>query len=203
MRSVSSPNHSPRTSPVRAVVVHYTGAGSFEGSVRWLCDPASKASAHFAISRDGEIVQLVPLDRRAWHAGLSEIVIDGKTISNVNDCSIGIELANHGLVYNGDDGKFWYSLGSDMYPYRGNQPEFGTLRWAGGHEIEGWFEPYPDPQIKALVSLLDELRREGYPTENLIGHEEIALPIGRKLDPGPLFPWHLFSRAIERRTQGR
>jgi N-acetyl-anhydromuramyl-L-alanine amidase AmpD len=82
---------------------------------------------------------------------------------------------------------------------------FGTLRWDTGHEVEGWWEPYDDRQIGALVELLELLRNQGYSqaVADLVGHEEIAMPIGRKLDPGPLFRWDLFDRALPRRTAGR
>lgn len=47
-----------------------------------------KVSAHALIRRDGELVQYVPLDKRAWHAGVSEFAGQEKC----NDFSIGIEL---------------------------------------------------------------------------------------------------------------
>jgi len=47
-----------------------------------------KVSAHLLIKRDGEIVQYVAFDKRAWHAGLSEY----KGRQRCNDFSIGIEL---------------------------------------------------------------------------------------------------------------
>jgi AmpD protein len=47
-----------------------------------------KVAAHLLIKRDGEIVQFVPLHRRAWHAGVSRFA--GR--ANCNDFSIGIEL---------------------------------------------------------------------------------------------------------------
>ncbi|QSA96251.1 1,6-anhydro-N-acetylmuramyl-L-alanine amidase AmpD [Methylococcus sp. EFPC2] len=47
-----------------------------------------RVSAHLLIRRDGEIVQYVPFDRRAWHAGVS--VYRGRECCN--DFSIGIEL---------------------------------------------------------------------------------------------------------------
>jgi len=45
-------------------------------------------SSHLLIRRDGELVQYVPFDRRAWHAGQS--CHRGRTACN--DFSIGIEL---------------------------------------------------------------------------------------------------------------
>jgi AmpD protein len=47
-----------------------------------------RVSAHFLIRRDGEVVQFVSANRRAWHAGVS--VFDGR--ERCNDFSIGIEL---------------------------------------------------------------------------------------------------------------
>ena len=50
-----------------------------------------KVSAHYLISRRGKVVNLVPETRVAWHAGVARLP-DGRT--NVNQCSIGIELIN-------------------------------------------------------------------------------------------------------------
>ena len=47
-----------------------------------------KVSAHLLVRRDGEVVQFVPLNQRAWHAGASSCL--GR--DNVNDFSVGIEL---------------------------------------------------------------------------------------------------------------
>lgn len=47
-----------------------------------------KVSAHLLIRRDGELVQYVPFDQRAWHAGVS--CYQGR--ERCNDYSIGIEL---------------------------------------------------------------------------------------------------------------
>lgn len=51
-------------------------------------------SSHYAIARDGTIVQFVPDNDRAYHAGRSTMPTDGRT--GVNNFSIGIELmASH------------------------------------------------------------------------------------------------------------
>lgn len=47
-----------------------------------------KVAAHVLIRRDGEIIQYVPFDKRAWHAGISEY--QGR--EGCNDFSIGIEM---------------------------------------------------------------------------------------------------------------
>jgi N-acetyl-anhydromuramoyl-L-alanine amidase len=56
----------------------------------------SRLSAHALIRRDGQIVQYVPFDARAWHAGRS--AYEGR--SACNDFSIGIELEGaDGILY--------------------------------------------------------------------------------------------------------
>lgn len=47
-----------------------------------------RVSAHFFVRRDGEVIQFVPIGRRAWHAGDS--VWRGRP--RCNDFSVGIEL---------------------------------------------------------------------------------------------------------------
>ncbi len=47
-----------------------------------------KVSSHLLIRRDGEVVQYVPFQKRAWHAGVSHY----KDRNNCNDFSIGIEM---------------------------------------------------------------------------------------------------------------
>ncbi len=51
-------------------------------------------SAHVLVRRDGEVVQYVPLNRRAWHAG--ESCYAGR--SACNDFSIGIELEGTDVI---------------------------------------------------------------------------------------------------------
>jgi len=47
-----------------------------------------KVSSHLLIKRTGDIIQYVPFDKRAWHAGVSSY--EGR--ERCNDFSIGIEL---------------------------------------------------------------------------------------------------------------
>jgi N-acetyl-anhydromuramyl-L-alanine amidase AmpD len=52
------------------IVIHDT-EGRFVGSVRVLQRAGREASAHFVVSRRGQVVQLVPVTDVAWHAGNS------------------------------------------------------------------------------------------------------------------------------------
>ena len=89
-----SPNHNERKGGARPdmIVLHYTGLRDVQAAIGLLCTPASEVSAHYVVLEDGYIVQLVAEERRAWHAGVSFWA--GET--DVNSCSIGIEIANPG-----------------------------------------------------------------------------------------------------------
>jgi N-acetylmuramoyl-L-alanine amidase len=79
------------------VVLHYTEMKPVETALARMCDPAVSVSAHYCITEEGEVIRLVPEDRRAWHAGASY----WRGIPDVNSASIGIELDHpgHGLGY--------------------------------------------------------------------------------------------------------
>jgi N-acetylmuramoyl-L-alanine amidase len=89
-----SPNHGERKDGQRPsmLVLHYTGMSSEGEALQWLCNPVSQVSAHYFVFEDGRVLQMVPENRRAWHAGMS--FWNGE--SDINSSSIGIEIANPG-----------------------------------------------------------------------------------------------------------
>ena len=103
----SSPNHDdrPEGTGIELVVVHSISLppGEYGGDAieRFFQNelPADEhpyfaeihemqVSCHVLIKRDGSIVQFVPFDKRAWHAGVSRY----QQRERCNDFSIGIEL---------------------------------------------------------------------------------------------------------------
>lgn len=74
------------------VILHHTTDNTPEKALHTLTSPERQVSAHFLISRDGSIFQLVEESARAWHAGQSWW--NGQT--DMNSASIGIELDNNG-----------------------------------------------------------------------------------------------------------
>lgn len=106
-RRVPSPNYNarPAEGTIRLLVIHNIslppeqfGGGYIESffmnQLDATADPYFKeiahleVSSHLLITREGEVVQFVPFDQRAWHAGQSSF--QGQ--DNCNDFSIGIEL---------------------------------------------------------------------------------------------------------------
>jgi len=89
-----SPNQDerPTGAAIDMLVLHYTGMKTADEALARLCDPGAKVSAHYTVGTDGRVFFHVPEERRAWHAGVSYWA--GHT--NVNACSVGIELVNPG-----------------------------------------------------------------------------------------------------------
>ena len=57
---------------------------------------------------------------------------------------------------------------------------------------DGNVHPYPKPQVEAVLALAQHLvTTHRISPENVVAHSDIA--IGRKIDPGALFPWEYFA----------
>jgi N-acetylmuramoyl-L-alanine amidase len=57
---------------------------------------------------------------------------------------------------------------------------------------DGNVHPYPKPQVEAVLALAQHLvTTHRIPPENVVAHSDIA--VGRKIDPGSLFPWEYFA----------
>lgn len=112
-RFIASPNcdERPDSSDIPLLVIHYIslppehfcGEGIIQLFTNQL-DPNAhpyyaaiahlRVSAHFLIRRDGELIQFVATEERAWHAGASQ----WRGRERCNDFSIGIELEGSGDV---------------------------------------------------------------------------------------------------------
>lgn len=75
-----------------AIVNHIT-AGLMPGTLSWMRNPAAKASAHYLVTKQGQIYQMVRDHDMAWHAGFvnkpSWDLYDG---TNPNRYTLGIEF---------------------------------------------------------------------------------------------------------------
>ena len=69
-----SPNYNRKkraSNSIQIIVFHYTGMQSERESINRLCNPHSKVSSHYLISRNGKITRMVQDHYVAWHAGKS------------------------------------------------------------------------------------------------------------------------------------
>jgi N-acetylmuramoyl-L-alanine amidase len=158
------------------ILIHYTG-GAGRGAIGTLTNKDDNyVSAHTFTDPLGAITQMVPFDRQAYHAGASEY--SGR--KRLNAYTFGLELANPGYKRPGAPAD-WPTIK-------------GAHKWGG--PIREWYT-YPDEQIESvalqcasLISFYGSLRA-------ILGHEDVASPRGRKLDPGPAFPWAKLRARVE------
>ena len=84
-----SPNYNSRNkSKIQLIIIHYTALKNTKEAIAYLCTKEKKVSAHYLISQNGVIYNLVNEKYRAWHAGQSF----WQDIVDLNSFSIGIEL---------------------------------------------------------------------------------------------------------------
>ena len=102
---IKSPNHSSRNGQqVLGICVHITD-GDTRSVISHFTNPASKVSAHYLVTRTGDIIQFVEESKVAWHAGYkvrptAKLVLDNIE-KNPNTFLIGIEhecLSNQDLT---------------------------------------------------------------------------------------------------------
>lgn len=144
-------------------VIHYTAGTTLAGAVATLVGVGN--TIHFIIDRDGTLVQCVPTNMRAQHCGPSWY--DGR--SSLNLYALGIELVNPGFVRPG-------------FLPRAGWPVL-KMRHRSEHIEREWFA-YTERQLDTLCDLITWTGIQEW-----AGHDHICNPVGRKLDPGPAFPW--------------
>jgi N-acetylmuramoyl-L-alanine amidase len=165
------------------LIIHYTAGRNAESSAKYLQKPEVKASAHLVIGRNGEIFQLVPFNKIAWHAGKSSY--GGK--SGFNNFSIGIELDNAGvLTKTGNDFQSWFGK-----KYMQSEVMEGVHR---NESQPRFWHIYTEKQLEVNEEVTRLILDKYKSIVNILGHEEISP--GRKQDPGPAFPLDRFRRRI-------
>ena len=117
---------------------------------------------------------------------------------------------NSGHFYIDRDGRVeqWVEPGHIAHHVRGFNPRSVGVELVNLGRYPDWFhsghqqmtEPYPEPQIAALLKLISSLCSTLPELRWIAGHTDLdtdwvaaqddgTIQIRRKLDPGPLFPW--------------
>lgn len=184
VRHVTTNNTSGHSITPKFIVMHHTARLDYEAVVEHFQTPSSKDSAHLVIDTDGATTQVVPFDVKAWHAGASY----WSGYSDVNSVSIGIELINYGQTPHLVNGLVEPRRRGEFDPKKVGNPD----EWLyAAHPLEPGQMQYWQKYTKAQFDVLDELIPllvETYKIREIVGHEDVAVPKGRKVDPGPAFP---------------
>jgi N-acetyl-anhydromuramyl-L-alanine amidase AmpD len=141
------------------ITVHYTADGDIDRVKREM--DTQKVGYHFIVDRLGLIHQTANLAKAVNHAG--KAMWNGQS---PNRTHLAVAFISWGLL--NKDGLAW------------NGTKIGGVK-RGGH----LWDPATEVQEKKLFQLLRDLMRDfDISPINICGHDECALPAGRKVDPG-------------------
>ena len=174
-RQYIDPKEHQRTGAIQLptmVVLSYTVGNKVSVETIFM-DNKQEKSAHYLVDRQGNITRFVSEDKRAWHAGHGS----WKGEKDVNTVSIGIAAISLGFKH------------QDHHP--------------AGTQVRGvpeeWY--HYDPELLKTLGRLCQyiIQRYGIKPDNVIGHSDMSTNpstgnLGRKVDPGPLFPWESFHK---------
>jgi N-acetylmuramoyl-L-alanine amidase len=165
------------------IVNHYTAGYTAESAINTF--KSTIIAAHLVIDRDGTIVQMVPFNKKANHAGPSEHM----GIKFLNNHSIGIEFVNIGFAKMRKDGRL-----VDAYGGLISEDEDGTFIEAPNARVGSgriFWQPYTEAQLAAGIEVTKALLA-AYSIRDIVSHEEIDTR-GWKTGPGPAFPMNRFT----------
>lgn len=120
-----------------------------------------------------------------------------QSLDTLRSQNAGGRVSSHYLV--GDDGRIYQLVSDRDRAWHAGAGSWGAISDLNsgsiGIEIDNdGHEPYAEPQIAALIRLLDDLTtRLKIPKSQVIGHSDLAPT--RKVDPGPHFPWQRLAAA--------
>lgn len=175
----SSPNHyNGRNGWKPDIIVCHITDGSYDGAVSWLCNPQAQASAHFVVSRAGQVTQLVGLTDAAWcngtsvttghayHYSTSTLPLVRQRATNANYYTISIE---HEGMYNQTHGALT------------------AAQQAATVELINYIRA----EVRRLYGINIPVDRQ-----HIVGHCEIS-PREKPTCPGERFPWIEILRQVQ------
>jgi N-acetylmuramoyl-L-alanine amidase len=158
------------------VIIHHTAQSSCDTTYRTFTLPRTAVSAHYVICRDGTVQHMLNDLLRAHHAGVGK----WGNVSDMNSCSIGIEIDNNGSepFSEGQINSLIELLGRLKRAYNIPQANFiGHMDWAPGRKVDpsryfswqplaekgfGYWYDTTNVEVPADFNTLQALRIIGY-----------------------------------------
>jgi N-acetylmuramoyl-L-alanine amidase len=156
-------NSSGRDGHVPCVIVDHISAGTMSSMDGWFTSPANEvSSAHFGVSKTGEIHQYVPIERMAWGNGLTLEAIARATAPIIRE---------HAGV---NPNKYTVSI-----EHEGTDGELTEAQFAASV----WLHRYIRDEVQRIYGQTIRLDEQ-----HVIGHFQVD-PVRKPNCPGPKFPW--------------
>jgi N-acetylmuramoyl-L-alanine amidase len=158
----------------QGVTVHYSAERDAQATVAALKTAGDGYSLgyHILVAQNGDVIQLTSFDKKVYHAGKASWLG-----LSPNSHHIAISLLSWGqLVDRGGLLQSWTGAGvtTDQAAFRPNN--------VNGEKC--WWDRATLLQETAFLQLCRWLVAKGIPSNAFTGHDECAIPQGRKVDPG-------------------
>jgi N-acetylmuramoyl-L-alanine amidase len=171
------------------ILIHFTTGTRMESTIHYVQRADAGGCAHLLIGREGRVVQFVPFNKVAYHAGFSWWECD----TDLNHFSIGIELDNAGSL-TGEPGNWMHN----NEKISDEDVEIKTY-WRDLTRQPSAWQKFTLVQLDVLEKILEALvAHYGGPEHiEILGHDDVNLVY--RIDPGPVFPME----AIREKLLGR
>ncbi len=182
------PNNYDRKHPLvdpKYIVIHFTTGTRLQSTISHFRNELSQVCTHLLIGRDGRVIQFLPFNKIAYHAGYSW----WEDHKGLNFFSIGIELDNAGFLKRNND--VW--MRKDTIIPDGNVRL--EKHWRETRE-RAW-ETFPKAQRDVTLAVVQALKDHYGSIVEILGHDDVNLR--ERLDPGPLFPMRSFRKKLFQR----
>lgn len=155
----------PEKLSANGVTVHYTADRDVNRTIAAL--GSSGLGYHIMIDRCGRVLQLVPFSSRMYHAGNAR----WRQLSP-NRSHVAVSLVSWGKVKVLAPGAYVSWSGHTV-------PTDDVIEFNGAH-----WDKATKAQLVSLVDILIWFCQQGIDVDDMCGHDECAVPAGRKDDPG-------------------
>lgn len=167
-------NFSSRDGHVPVIIVDHISGGSMSSMDSWFQSASNTvSSAHFGVSKTGEIHQYVAIDKMAWANGLKVDAIKDATAPIIKERSpVNPNKYSVSIEHEGTDGDL-------------TEAQF---------QASVWLHFYIQSEVKRIYGkdmILDE--------KHVIGHFQVD-PKRKPYCPGPKFPWSRLYQALKGTT---
>lgn len=155
---------------VEGVTIHHTADNNLQRTIDSL--KAQGYGYHIIIDRDGTVVQTTYLSQKVNHAGIAKW-----RGHSPNQSHIAVALVSWGAISR---------VGKKFQAWNGSEVVATAAANRKGNITDDyyWWHSATDAQERALITFLRWCMMRGLSHEDFCGHDECALPKGRKSDPG-------------------
>lgn len=161
---------------INLVVVSSSMQTDAMSSLDFFSNGVEPVSCHFLIDLDGQVIKMVPLEKAAWHAGMTGELF-------INQSSISIVLVNGGQLKK-EEGFLWFAGQKVLY----EKDVYGHPVRIDGKQ----YQPYTTEQFTTLKKLIQVIKSTIPKVRLITLGELIDIP-----NPGPAFPIEKFNMLKE------